>query len=196
MTEGTFDPGPMLEVLNRHHVQYVVIGGYAAQIHGSSRPTTDLDVTPGMDGDNLSRLAAALRDLDAHIRVPGIDEGLPWSTDATALAGLQFANLTTAHGDLDISFHPAGTDGYGDLVRSAATRYVGDVQIQVASLEDIIRSKTAAARPKDERALPELEDLLRRSDTEQAPPAPPRADAGRRVQGLPERSPGKPGPRR
>lgn len=164
-----FDPGPMLEVLNRHHVHYVVIGGFAAQIHGASRPTSDLDVTPGMDHDNLSRLAQALAELGARIRVPGIAEGLPWSTDATALAGLQFANLTTTHGDLDIAFHPTGTQGYDDLVRESATRYVGDVQIQVASLKDVIRSKAAAARPKDARALPELEELLRRSEEELAP---------------------------
>lgn len=106
----------MLGVLNRHQVQYVVIGGFAAQMHGSSRPTSDLDVTPGMDHDNLGRLADALGELGARIRVPGIDEGLAWSTDATALAGLQFANLTTAYGDLDISFHPTGTKGYDDLV--------------------------------------------------------------------------------
>lgn len=162
------DPVPMLAVLNRHQVQYVVIGGFAAQLHGASRPTSHVDVTPGIDQDNLRQLAHALTEIGARIRVPGIDEGLPWKTDATALAGLQFANLTTTHGDLDISFHPTGTQGYNDLVRGSATCHVGGLQIQVASLADIIRSKTAAARAKDARALPELEDLLRRS--EQTPP--------------------------
>ena len=147
-----------------------------------------------MEHDNLTRLADALRELGARIRVPGVEDGLPWSTDATALAGLQFANLTTEHGDLDISFHPAGTDGYNDLIRGASPRYVGDVQIQVASLEDVIRSKTAAARPKDERALPELEDILRRAEHE--PPSRPGSgvDAERRDPPTNGRSPGE-GPR-
>jgi len=53
----------------------VLIGGYAAQLHGARRPTVDLDVTPEPTVENLGRLAAALEDLDARIRVDGVEGG-------------------------------------------------------------------------------------------------------------------------
>ena len=66
-------------------------------------------------------------------------------------------NLSTAYGDLDVAFLPAGTNGYADLVESAETYELeGDVRVVVASLADVIRSKEAADRPKDREALPVL----------------------------------------
>jgi len=68
-------------------------------------------------------------------------------------------NLVTTHGELDLNFTPSGTAGYEDLHADATTFAVGRVQVQVASLADVIRSKTAAGRPKDFEALPELHQL-------------------------------------
>ncbi len=113
-----FRPSAILDILTDHGVEFVVIGGYAARLHGASRPTFDVDVTPERSHDNLERLATALTALSARIRVDGIDEGLPFSTDATALAGMAMLNLTTPHGDLDISMTPAGTS---DSTTSSAT---------------------------------------------------------------------------
>jgi hypothetical protein len=153
------DPGPILAALERHRVSYVLIGGFAAQQHGALRPTEDIDITPAADAENLARLAAALRELDAHIRVSDPPEGLPFDTSAEALRGVSMLNLRCRHGDFDISVTPAGTDGYPDLIRSAEARTVDGISIQLASLADIIRSKTAAGRPKDALALPELQRL-------------------------------------
>lgn len=153
---GRFHPAEILAVLDRHGVQYVLVGGYAAQLHGAKRPTTDIDVTPATTLANLNRLAAALRDLRATIRVDDLPEGLPFDTSAEALAGVRTLNLRSPHGDLDLTFTPDGTGGYPDLIRAASTRDIAGIQVHLASLEDIIRSKRAAARPKDLRALPEL----------------------------------------
>ena len=101
------DAGPILATLDRHHVEYVLIGGFAAQQHGATRPTEDMDITPASDADNLARLAAALRDLDARIRVAEAPDGLPFDTSAEALRGVSMLNLRCPHSDFDISFTPA-----------------------------------------------------------------------------------------
>lgn len=160
-----FDPRAMLAVLDRHHVDYVVIGGYAANVHGAMRPTTDIDLTPATTTQNLTRLAAALRELKAGIRVDALDEGLPFDTSATALLGMTMLNLRSLFGDLDLSFSPAGfPQGYTDLIVRAGQHVIDGLTIWVAALEDIITSKATANRPKDQDALPELIRLARQAD--------------------------------
>jgi hypothetical protein len=151
-----FDPQRILETLNRHQVEYVLVGGYAARLHGSLRPTCDIDITPSTTLQNLRRLSAALGELDAKIRVDS-QEGLPVAAPAESLRGLQMLNLRTTAGDLDLSFFPAGfPTGYDGLWPGAALHAVADVTLQVAGLHDVIKSKMAAARAKDFDALPEL----------------------------------------
>ena len=154
---GEFDAEPILSVLDRHGVEYVIVGGYAARMHGSTRPTRDVDVTPATTGENLDRLAAALRELDARIRTDAVPEGLPFSTSGEALAGRRMLNLQTRHGELDLTIRPAGFEGgYDELVTRSIRRSIGRIQVRVAALEDVIRSKEIAARDKDIGALPEL----------------------------------------
>ncbi len=156
-----FDPESLLAVLNAHDVAYVVIGGFAALLHGSALPTRDLDVTPSPDKANLARLSAALTELQARIRTDAVPEGLPFSHNAASLAGAGSWNLQTAHGDLDLSFVPSGTQGYSDLSVDAERVALSDMlTIRIAALADIIRSKDAANRDKDRRALPLLRRLL------------------------------------
>lgn len=138
----------------------MLIGGLAAVLHGSPLPTLDADICPSRDMDNLGRLAAALDDLDARVRTPDTPDGVKFPRDATFLSRIELLNLVTSAGDLDISFTPAGTRGYGDLARKAADVQVYGITVKVAALEDVIRSKEAANRPKDHRTLPTLRQLL------------------------------------
>ena len=154
----------ILEVLDRHRVEYVLIGGYAAAVHGAKRPTYDIDITPATTAENLARLAAALRDLRAGIRVDDLPDGLTFDTSAEALVGLRTLNLRTPHGDIDLTFDPAGTTGYPDLAAHADRLALEGITVHVAALADIIRSKDAAGRDKDTAALPELYQLTRRVD--------------------------------
>ena len=85
---------------------------------------------------------------------------MPFPCDAGFLAGVETLNLGTSVGDLDLSFRPSGTDGFPDIVRNAVPLEVSGVRVRVASLEDVIRSKAAANRPKDQRSLPVLRQLL------------------------------------
>lgn len=145
-----------------HAVEFVVIGGFAANLHGSPLPTLDVDITPRRSQENLQRLSDALRELDAKVRAVELDEPLPFSHDADSLAAVQVWNLRTPDGDLDISFVPTGTTGYDDLRRDAAVEDLHGLRIVVASLADVIRSKEAAGRDKDRRTLPVLRELLAR----------------------------------
>ncbi|MDP9168475.1 MAG: hypothetical protein M3O32_20780 [Actinomycetota bacterium] len=156
MTEPHFQPRALFTALDRHHVEYVLVGGYAASQHGAMRPTKDIDVVPATTSENLARLAAALKELRAGIRVDDLPEGLPFDTSAEALRGMTMLNLRTAYGDLDLTFTPSGTEGYTDLIRGATVSTVDGVTVHLAALEDVIRSKRAANRAKDLAALPEL----------------------------------------
>jgi hypothetical protein len=82
------------------------------------------------------------------------------SIDAPFLSRLEIAYLVTRAGDLDIAFSPAGTGGFADLQRRAGVMMIQNLPVPVAALDDVIRSKEAANRPKDQRTLPMLRQLL------------------------------------
>ena len=170
MAEGSFDPAVMLAALHAAGVRFVLIGGMAAVLHGDVGVTVDIDIAPAYDPDNLERLAAALRTLDARIRTDHDPQGLPFDCSAGFLRNLgpdAILNLTTRAGALDLSFTPTGTGGYHDLKRDAVAMDAAEgVTILVASLADVIRSKSAADREKDRRALPRLQELLERISEE------------------------------
>lgn len=146
--------------LDRHEVRYVLIGGLAAVLHGSPLATFDADICPDRETQNLRRLAAALEEIDARIRTPDSPRGVPFPREAAFLEGVQLLNLVTRFGDLDLSFSPSGTGGFADLAGNAAEMTIRGLRVRVASLEDVIRSKEAADRPKDRRALPVLRQVL------------------------------------
>jgi hypothetical protein len=154
------DPLKILGALERHRVQFVLIGAAAARIAGAPVVTEDIDITPATDKANLERLAAALKELRARLRSPSDSSGVPFPFDGDMLRSADMWTLTTSAGDLDICFTPSGTRGYGDLRREASRTRVGPgISVSVASLRDVIRSKEAAGRDKDLAQLP----LLRRT---------------------------------
>lgn len=146
-TGADFRPDEVLRLLNRHRVRFVVIGGLAAILHGSPSITRDVDICHAHDGEDLIRLAGALREVSASLR--GAPAGLPFRVDARTLANGDSFTFTTDIGSLDILATPAGTSGYDDLVRTAETVSAFGEEFAVASLDDLIRMKRAAGRPKD-----------------------------------------------
>lgn len=159
------DARRIFRTLNKHGVQYVVIGGYGGVLYGIARATDDVDITPATDNENLERLAAALRELDAHLMPPGAEDPIEWPWSAGSFA--QFTTLTTrtAAGDLDIRLRPDAPGGRTfDYEQFAANAVVIelDVEVPAAALEDIIASKEASGREKDMEGVQVLRDLLAR----------------------------------
>jgi hypothetical protein len=166
MTE--FQPQEILRVLDEHRVRYVLIGGLAAVLHGAAHVTTDVDVVPEDARANLDRLSAALKELHARIRVSGEPDGVPFDHSAESLSRVRVWNLQTSKGDLDITFEPSGTRGYDDLRRDVMKMQVRGIDVPVASLADVVRSKEAAGRARDRAVLPALRELLARQRRERA----------------------------
>jgi predicted nucleotidyltransferase len=155
-----FRPEEIIRILNEQAVDYVLIGGLAAVLYGEPHLTTDVDIVPQESRANLDRLSAALTSINARVRIAGDDGGVPFNHEAASLAQIRIWNLVTDLGNLDVTFVPSGTRGYDDLVREVNRVKVGDTEVPVASLADVIRSKEAAARPKDQAILPALRRLL------------------------------------
>jgi hypothetical protein len=158
--EPEFQPERMLRALEEHGVRFVLIGGFAAVIHGSPYVTTDIDLVPEGSLENLERLSAALRAMNARVWTASEPDGIPFDHDAASIADVRMWNLVTDLGRLDLAFEPDGTSGYEDLARSAVHLEISGTRVDVATLADIIRSKEAAARDKDRLVLPVLRRLL------------------------------------
>ena len=149
-----FDPRPILGVLAQHQVHFVVIGGIAASLQGSTTITNDFDICYARDKENLERLAAALNELQATLR--GVREQVAFLLDARTLkAGLNFT-FDTKYGPFDCLGAAAGGFDFEQLRRNADGMDLVGTNVLVASLDDLIRMKRAAGRSKD---LIELENL-------------------------------------
>ncbi|MGH9208643.1 MAG: hypothetical protein ACRD1G_19180 [Acidimicrobiales bacterium] len=148
----------IIMVLNEHDVRYLVMGAFAAIAQQAPIPATrDIDVTPEAGSENLGRLSAALKHLGARIRSETVPEGLAFDHGASSIASAHMWNLVCPYGELDVSFRPSGFEGgYIELSAHAHVVRVDGVEVVIADLNDVIRSKEAAGRPKDLRVLPLL----------------------------------------
>ena len=136
-------------------------------MHGAVRPTRDFDSLPATSKENLDRLAAAMRELNARLRVEGMTDeesrSLPLPIDAESLARMDISTWRTDAGDLDvltaIPTREGGRARFEELVARSERVEVDGVVVMVAGLDDIIASKEWADRPKDREALVELREL-------------------------------------
>src|SRR5205809_3104609 len=152
--EVVFDPRPILGVLVRHEVRFVVIGGIAASLQGSTTITNDFDICYARDSENLERLVRALTELQTTLRGPR--EPVAFRLDARTLkAGLNFT-FDTVYGPFDCLGSASGGFDYGQIRRIADTMQLVGRDVTVASLDDLIQMKRVAGRNKD---LIEFENL-------------------------------------
>jgi hypothetical protein len=157
-----FDPYALLAALERRRVAYIVIGAFARVVQGAEELTHGIDLTPSLRDQNLSRLAAALDDLDAKRT-----DGQPLAVDEAALRGEEVVALRTASGELKLVAEPAGTRGGYDDIRRAATREpIGKgLRPSIASTADLARMLAALDREADR---PKLHALRRLSELERS----------------------------
>ncbi len=143
---AALDLRELLATLDRHAVDYTIIGGIAVQVHGHRRTTKDLDVIPSPGEANLSRLTAALRELDARPRdVPGA----PVPTVEQLATAAIVPPLTTRHGELHILREVPGAPPYPDLRARALVIDFDGIALAIAGLDDLISMKRASGRPAD-----------------------------------------------
>lgn len=166
-----FAPERIVEILDRHGVDYLIVGGVGVRLHGARRVTLDFDALASFAPDNLERLCAAMRELNARIRAEGFSDA-----EATAAAPAMVhpdtfnrAELTTwmtDAGPLDVLHDIPDRDGTRQRFEELATRSTeadfAGVRVRVAALDDIVNSKEWANRPKDRDALDELHTLQMR----------------------------------
>lgn len=151
------DLQPLLKALDRHGVDFVVVGGLAGIAHGSSYPTYDLDIAYSRERSNLRRLASALAEIGVTLR--GAPSDLPFQLDDQTLANGANFTFDTEFGSFDILGDIAGIKSYEDLRREAKTERLEGVEVRVASLNHLISMKRAANRTKDQLMVVEYVQL-------------------------------------
>lgn len=149
------DAQRIFEELARHEVDFVLVGGLAAQTHGNTRMTNDVDLIPEPDPQNLARLAEALRALGAHVLNPGHED---LEVDAAMLPRATIWQLATPHGDIDVLHKAPGAGSYADLRERALVVALDDIRVPVAGRDDLIRMKLARGRPVDRADVAALTD--------------------------------------
>ncbi|MBI4543405.1 MAG: nucleotidyltransferase [Gemmatimonadetes bacterium] len=147
----------LLEGLNGAGVRYVVVGGVAANAHGSARITSDVDVCYDPEPENRNRLATRLAAWHAYLR--GVQPGLPFAMDGRTLRDTPVMTLVTDEGDLDVMDRVAGVGEFPAVEASSLETSVLGVPVRVLSLDALIAAKRATGRRRDHEALLELEAL-------------------------------------
>jgi hypothetical protein len=146
-----------LEVLARHHVDFVVVGGVAAVLEGAPISTFDLDIVHDRASENVARLLSALADLDARYRDL---TGRVLRPEARGIEGEGHHLLLTRCGPLDVLGRIGHGYGYQDLIAESTLRGIGEITIHVLGLEALIRTKLEAGRDKDRAVLAILRRTL------------------------------------
>ncbi len=169
---GELDEAGIFKILNDHDVQFVIVGGAAAILWGAERATRDVDCVAEQSADNHRRLCDALRAMGTpRLRIEGVDDETAGQLSQQLLHPDFFARTAastwrTDLGSIDVLSGIPDLNGstvdYDDLRRRATFIPTNELRIPVASLDDVIDSKTHANRAKDREALPELEELRRR----------------------------------
>lgn len=151
----TTDFPALIQALADSGVEFILVGGVAATVHGSTRLTRDVDVVYARSPENLQRVAASLAPHAPYLR--GAPPGLPFTWDAETLRrGLNFT-LTTALGDIDLLGEITGGGGYELLLSRSRHVTIFDRAVLCLDLPALIQVKRAAGRPRDLEAVAELE---------------------------------------
>lgn len=158
MEQSITDLPQLLQLLSDNNVEFIIIGGVAAIIHGSSRFTQDIDVVYRRSQENIQGLALALRDQNPYLR--GAPPGLPfkWSSE-TIKAGLNFTLITNL-GAIDLFGEVLEGGRYEELLANSVEVELFGIKCRCLNLETLIRIKRAAGRPKDLETSAELEAIL------------------------------------
>ncbi len=152
----------LLSRLSDFGVEFIIVGGVAAVVHGSSRLSQDLDIVYRRTPQSIDKLVSALTDLDPYPR--GAPPGLPFRWDtATLQRGLNFT-LRTRLGDLDLFGEIAGGGRFEDLLPHTIQVRLFGREVRCLDLPTLVRVKRAAGRPRDFEVIAELEEIWQEAE--------------------------------
>lgn len=155
MSRSPIDLVHIAQVLNKHNVDYVLVGGMAVILQGRESATLDVDLAFDRSGKNIERLADALEELSAKPK--------RWVTAGYRLKlsalGTAWLHLESDFGDIDLISSIRGLSY--DAVRQNCDRFEIDaISFSVASIQQLIEMKSQTGREKDAIHIAELQQLL------------------------------------
>ena len=155
----------ILNALHDHRVEFVIVGGVAAVLHGGSRVTFDLDVVPSLTPESWQSAVDLLWELGARPRIPeplekirDVEQVRRWRREKGMLA----LNFRTPDGSTEVDLLVGESDAFDELKRSAIEVTVGQRTFFVASIDDLISMKRRAGRPQDLLDIAELRRIQER----------------------------------
>ena len=156
------DLAQIIPPLVRGKVDFILIGGMAAILHGSARVTFDVDLVYSRTHENIERLVAALAPHRPYLR--DASPNLPFAWDARTISGGLNFRLTTKLGDVDLFGEVAGGETYSDLLPHSFDVDAFGVHFKCVDLPTLIRIKEATGRSKDREAIAKLRILSEETD--------------------------------
>lgn len=153
------DPKRLLSALAEEQVDYVLVGGIAAAMHGTTRITPDVDIAYATDSANLQRLCAAINRFEPRRLVLGQPEGAVLHFEPELLRKERVVQLETTIGRLDLLDRIRGFGSYAAVKKLKEIQTIGVTQVHVLSIDGLIKAKRAMGRPKDIQDVTELEAI-------------------------------------
>lgn len=129
----------LLELFNKHMVEYVIVGGYALAFHGAPRVTGDIDLFVRPRTDNAERILAALNEFGFGSLDLSVEElTKPGMVIQLGVPPVRVDIITRVSG---VSWEKADAD-------KVPGRY-GQTPVHFISRDDFIANKKATGRLKD-----------------------------------------------
>jgi predicted nucleotidyltransferase len=144
-------------LLQRHKVQYILVGGFATNLHGFSRMTADIDLWIKDTRENRKNLRVALKEMELG-DFEGIEtmQFIPGWSSIVLNSGIELDLMSSLKGFSEKDFDAC--------YKGAALAEIGSATIRFISLNDLIKEKAQAAREKDKLDLIELEKIKKASE--------------------------------
>ena len=137
----------ILHIFQKHEVDYIIVGGVCAVLHGSPISTFDIDIVHSREPSNIDRLLKALEELEAQYRDPA---GRIIKPKRSHLSSPGHQLLMTKDGPLDLLGEISKGRDYNELLKKTAILILSEnLRVRLLNLETLIQTKEEAARDKD-----------------------------------------------
>jgi len=156
------DLSALLEALTKAEIDFIVVGGLAAVAQGAPITTMDMDIVHRQSDDNIEKLLAFLKKVDAIHRRPDDKILEPKKRD---LSGRGHALFATRFGPLDVLAIIEEGRGYYDLLPDTIEIEFRGQKVRMLSLKTLVELKESSRDPRDRQRLPVLQETLRQSSS-------------------------------